>query len=101
MELSKGDSMRNRMKELTAEEIKEQQAYVQEATKRDTVNKSAAARAAAPLWGAPAEAAPTCSGLTTTGSRSPSRANRPNDHGAPRCALIGDVATPTCRNRTA
>lgn len=41
--------MRNRMKELTDEEIKEQQAYVQEAAKRDTVNKSAAARAGAAL----------------------------------------------------
>lgn len=49
MELSKGDSMRNRMKELTDEEIKEQQAYVQEATKHGTVNKSATARAGASL----------------------------------------------------
>lgn len=41
--------MRNRMKELTDEEIKEQQEYVQEATKHDTVNKTAAARVGAAL----------------------------------------------------
>ncbi|MCI6532621.1 hypothetical protein [Bifidobacterium animalis] len=41
--------MRNRMKDLTPEELEEQKKYVQDATKRDTVNKTAAARAGAAL----------------------------------------------------
>lgn len=41
--------MRNRLKELTPEEIKEQEEYIRAAERNDTVNKSAAAKAGAAL----------------------------------------------------